>query len=776
MTKKFFSLTSLFLMLSFSCIYAVETYEDQVIESISIDIKRPDPEVLYDKKSIKKTLRTQEKSAFSQTAFDQDLKKLANEYDRIDPKITLIGKKLYIVLAIWPKPVIDHIEWHGNAAYSSKTLQGKLDVSSGSFFDRQEFNKKFTSLREFYIKKGYFASELSYKIFPIKNTNRISIEVYVKEGKTGVINEVEFTGFTSTEISDITSLIYTQRYNFFLSWFTGTGTLREEALEQDKMMILQYLHNKGYADARVDIGIQDAPHSDRINVQISAHRGPLYRFGAIDFAGNTTIPDETLEKEFKVHVKDVYSPEKLRETAQAIRDAYGKKGYIEAEVDYEISLEEKEPLFHVHFYINEGSLFRIGLIRILGNSRTKPNVLLRESLLVPGDTFDCRRLRATQEKLQNIGYFKNVNVYAVASSDNDLGENYRDVYIEVEEMPTGNMSVFSGFSSMDNVFGGLELTERNFNISGITQLFSAGPKALRGGGEYFHARISFGAKQTNYLISWMNPYVNDSLWRLGIELVRTTSNLTSDTYDTNTAGFSVFASYPLTRNWTYGTKYRFRYTDTDVNKDKQELTSTIDRSGILSAINQSISYNSTDRAYKPRKGIRSAGDIEIAGLGGDFQFAKSNSINTIYLPLWSKGTVKMRGDFRFILPFGNTANKVPVSEKFFLGGETTVRGYEPYRISPIVDNQPIGGISSVLLSFEYNQEIFRLLDLFAFVDAGSSTEKKLKINSTLRTSVGVGARLELMNRTPIVLGYGYPINPEKKEDVSNFFFSMAGQF
>ncbi|MEM8628515.1 MAG: outer membrane protein assembly factor BamA [Chlamydiota bacterium] len=763
-------------LLSAFSVYAVETYEDKIVESVQIVLERPDPDVVYDTKAIERRLETKPRSSFSQSVFDQDLKMLSEEYDRVEPSIETARGKLAITLRIWPRPLIEEIEWAGNEAFSTRKLQKELDIYAGSYFHRQEFNKRFKALREFYFKKGYFAAELYYKIFPIENTNRIAIDIEIVEGKTGTIGGVDFHGFTSDEVRDLTSLIYTQRYNMFLSWFTGTGTLREEALEQDKMAILHYLHNKGYADARVDISIEDASEPDRVNVVISAHRGPLYRYGKITFSGNELFDDAKVRSSLKIREKEVYSPDKLRESADAVRNLYGQKGYIESQVEYEVALQEKDPIFQIHYYIDEGKEYRIGLIRIIGNTRTQSNVLLRESLLVPGETFDARRLQLTQEKLRNIGYFKNVNVYAVAS-DNDLGPQYRDVYIEVEEMPTGNMSVFSGFSTLDNVYGGLELTERNFHIGGLLRLFSEGPKALRGGGEYFHARVSFGAKQTNYLISWMDPYVNDSLWRLGVELVRTTSNLQSDDYDVNTAGFSIHASYPLTRYLTYGTKYRFRYTDTDVDQGKTELEQEIDRSGILSAINQSLSYNSTDRAYKPSSGIRSGFDIEVAGLGGEFRFGKTNFVNTAYIPIWARGTLKLRGDSHFIVPFGPLEKRVPVSEKFFLGGETTVRGYEPFHIGPIVDGQPIGGISSVLLSVEYNQNIFPFLDAFAFFDAGSVSEKEFEIDATLRTSVGGGIRLEIMNRTPIVLGYGYPINPERRdEDVQNFFLSMAGQF
>src|SRR3990167_2187596 len=199
------------------------------------------------------------------------------------------------------------------------------------------------------------------------------------------------------------------------------------------------------------------------------------------------------------------------------------------------------------------------MVHIFGNSSTQSNVILRESLLVPGETFDSRKLKATQAKLEAVGYFKSVNVYAVrATDDTGLGENYRDFYIEVEEQATGNISLFAGFSSMDDVFGGLDLTERNFNLAGLGKAFRGRLGALRGGGQYFHARGTLGKRQNNILVSWMNPYVNDSLWRLGVEISRTFSRLQRDVVVV-TYGGSVYANYPLSNYWTAGLRQRLRH-------------------------------------------------------------------------------------------------------------------------------------------------------------------------------------------------------------------------
>ncbi len=780
-------------------IYGAEVYDEKKVCEIEILVDSKDG-TSVDSGPILSRLKTQKGDDFSQLTFDSDLKALADEYDRVEPSIQLKNGCVYITIHIAPKPIIHQILWNGNLQYSTSTLKKELDIQPNTVFNRQEFNKAFNKLKEFYFKKGYFESQLSYYLQPVPGSNQIDIHVDVQEGRPGHILKIVLNGFTKSEQSDIEEQMYLKKYNFLLSWITGSGIYRDEALEQDRMTILNFLHNKGYADARVQINLIEDPQSGKLIIDINAERGPMYHFGSVTFEGNTLVSDGEIAKKSLIAEGGNFSPEKVRDTSQAIKDLYGQKGYIDASVQYETNVTEDEPVFDVHYTIDEGQQYKVGLIHIFGNSSTNSNVILRESLLVPGETFDSRKLKATQQRLEGIGYFKSVNVYAVRSADDeDLGDTYRDVYIEVEETTTGNVSLFMGFSSMDDVFGGLDLTERNFNLRGLSKAWRGQLSAMRGGGEFFHVKATVGKKQNNLLISWMNPYVNDTLWRLGVELSRTFSELQKHVIVVSYGG-SVYANYPLTNYWTAGMRQRLRHSKDDLSlhplgnsaiaiNSVNEAKTSLDQKGLVSAFSGNLSYDSTDNAFKPHRGWRSYLEAEVVGVGGNYDFFKASYLNSIYFPIWRKGTLKLRGDFKYIFAYGRTSKKeVPYSERFFLGGETTVRGYKPFLLGPAVElvndagqseptNTPYGGLSSSLLSLEYNQEIFRMLDIFGFVDVGSLEFKEISI-SKIRPTAGAGIRIDIGNRTPIIVGYGIPLvkkdrNHRKWQKV---FFSMGGQF
>ncbi len=792
----------------FAAMPVSEAYENKRVGKITIVMENLPRGATFNQERVLAKLRTKTGDPFSQLTFDHDLKTLSEEYDRAVPTMKTDQGEVNITINLWQKPMIRAISWSGNTKMKTKSLQRELGIKAHSIFNREEFNRAFTKVKEYYMKKGYFDSQLEYKLIPYPNTNEVDVEITVHEGNSGHIKKICFNGFSKKEESAILDLMTTKKYNFFTSWLTGTGNYHDEALEHDKLVIVNYLQNEGYADARVNIQVKENVEG-HLEIYLNAVKGELYKFGAISITGNELLTEEQIEKVMIIKDGSTFSPEKLRESIESIKDLYGKDGYIETDINYSLHLSRTVPVYNVDIRVTEGEQFKIGLIRVLGNSSTNKNVILRESLLVPGEVFDSRRLKITQMRLEAMGYFKSVNVYPVKTpEDQELGENYRDVIIEVEETTTGSLSLFFGFSTIENLFGGLDLAENNFDHRGLRN-FWKGLSNLRGAGEYAHARVQIGKKQQSYTLVWMDPYFRDSLWRFGVDLNYSKTGIQADDYHVNSFGGSLFGSYPLTSYWTYGWKFRVRNSITHIHGvENEEAQRERQNSGIVAGLGSSLSFDSIDNAFKPHRGFRSIFEVELAGVRRHdddrtmFPFLKLGYLNNYYYPIWRKGTLKLRWEFRFTYPFGDGSPLLlPLNERLFLGGETTVRGYKPYILGPHFrktngeeKDDPTGGVSSTLLSIEYNQTIFKMLDLFAFVDGGSISTKRFDIPD-LRMSYGVGARIELGNRVPITVGVGFPINPQKRlqvktnpdgsirkkkfrknEDVKTFFYSMGGQF
>lgn len=774
----------IFLTLNISTAFA-EQYENLPVKEIEIMGVVPKG-TFFDLNLVKSHLKTKEGELFSQSVFDSDLKTLASEYDRVEPLFEIVDKKLKITLKIWPKPMIRSIVWQGNCGISEKDLQKELGINICTVFDRLNFNRAFHKLKAYYIKKGYFEAELSYQVDFDPVTNEVDICISIQEGRSGWISFICFHNFCKEEEDAILELLVTKRFNIFMSWLSGEGLYNEEAIQYDQMQIVNFLQNEGYADAVVKIEAIESPRFlERIHLHITSEKGEKYSLGEVTFEGNTLFSDEEIHKCLLIEEGGCYSPELIRETAHRIETLYGTKGYIDASVSFEPKLEIScGNVYSIHLTIEEGESYRVGMIKVFGNCTTQTNVILHETLLIPGEVFNTKKLELTEKRLKNIDYFSNVNVYAVRTGEEScLGGNYRDVHIEVEEKQTGRFGVFFGYSTVETLFGGVNITEKNFNSAGLGCLFSKCGPGLRGGGEYLNTTIQLGKKSSSYGLSWTKPFFMDSKWSVGFDIEKSSNRYISDDYNIKALGYTLRGTYEMNAFMRFGCHYRIRNTKLNLDHDvfgDCELYQASRIQGLISAAGVSFSYDSTDSVETPTRGLRSMIELEYAGLGGDHTFLGMAYLNSYYIPFGAKGVLKLRGDVRYLQPLWHTNfNHIPLDERLFLGGTNTVRGYRDYKIGPVFEKSgdPKGGLSMQILSFEYTHFFFKKMNGFVFFDAGSLSSHKWH-EGRLYMSTGFGARIRVMECfPPVTLGVGFPLNTKKgRHQKKNFFISFGGSF
>ncbi len=733
------------------------------------------------------TMQTKEHERFSQAEFDKDLKQLAKDFDRVEPVVDIADGEVVVALKVWKKPVIHEIIWKGNKAIELEKLQKEFGVSSAAVYDREGFSKAIQKMRQYYVKKGFFESEIDFTVVPRSEPNSIDIEITIKEGRAGFVDEIKFHGFTKDEIEHVSDLLLTKEYSFWLSWVTNQGTFYKDVFRQDEMTVLKYMQNKGYLDAKVTTTITPSPESnDRIVIDIKVERGKIYRLGTITTTGNTLFKQPALLAKAKLTSKGIYSPEGISLAAKAMYDMYGSKGYIDASIVPESKIREGGLVYDVDFHIEEGKQFRVGMIEIVGNTITEPRVILHETLLVPGAVFDTNLLAKTEERLKNIGYFKAVNVYAVKSSRVEAGDAaFRDVHIEVEEISTtARFTAFAGWNSDEGISGGVGVSESNFRALGLPRLFSDGFRAIRGGGEYASISATIGTKMLSYDASWTKPYFMDTQWSVGIDLKKLRNSYASSDYTIKSDQAVLTGKYDLNPFLKFGTHYRIKDAEIDLKgvrrtRRNRQLIRESKNGGTLSAVGVGLFYDSTNHPVLPREGARSELSAEYAGIGGDHHFIKFAYLNSCFFAPTEKGVLKFRGDAQAIkCVLGSLPRNLPLDERLYLGGDATMRGFRYNTVGPEFhdsDRTPRGGMTSMLFSTEYEHPIFKRLNGFVFADLGNVWWQEWNIGR-FQLSSGVGLRFYIADTTPLTFGLGYPINPEHKKDVRHFFFSIGVGF
>ncbi len=806
--KVFFFLFFFTLGLSLELSARAVVFDEKAVTKVEVLLQTQAKGQSFDEESVLQRLQTQKNKLFMQNDFDQDLKLLASEFDRVEPQIEVQeDSSLKVSILVWEKPKIREITFSGNQKIKTTRLEKEFATKRTSLFDRQSFVTNFHKLRDYYIQKGYFNAELDYHLSHHPQENEISIHIQIKEGLSGVVRKFLFEGTEKQEESEILDAILTKPHNVFTSWITGAGTIKDELLNYDKMTIIEYYQNKGYADVEVDISTIAIAGKDRVDLKVEVKKGKKYFFGKLSFSGNSLFENKKIEEFLKIKEASAYSPKKLRQITQKLSELYGSKGYIEAFISYEPTLKN-ETSYDVEFKIDEGLQYRVGIIRVHGNKRTFTSVILHETLLTPGDIFRLDRLDKSEKRLMNINYFKSVNIFPVKSELASEGDfHYRDVHIEIEEGDTANIGLSAGFSTSENLFAGFDLLEHNFNYKGLSKLFSKGYPALRGAGEYVHLKGSFGRLQSSYLLSWTKPHFRDTPWTVGVDLDKMELNKgKSKEHGSEAYGLSLYGHYSYNAFVGFRTHLRLRdlrmiIRDTGNSLLNQQLERERGNNGKITGIGGQVAYDSTNHPYKASKGLRSVLEAEFISffrnqsttgsnkLGSNSNFLKVQYINSYYLRLFKKGILRYRLDLRFIEPLESIPNResiafdtfpVPIGERFFLGGESSVRGYRAYALGPKYpdseDQEPMGGISSTLLSLEYLQELHKKIDAFVFADAGHVSLERRHIGK-LNYSLGLGLRMMVLpGAPPIAVGVGFPQNANNRPEVRRFFLSLGAKF
>lgn len=340
-----------------------------------------------------------------------------------------------------------------------------------------------------------------------------------------------------------------------------------------------------------------------------------------------------------------------------------------------------------------------------------------------------------------------------------------NVIVEVKERNTGSFSIGAGYSSVDQLIVMGQISENNFLGRGDTLSLSA--------------NVSGSSQRFN--LGYTNPHLNDSQLSWGADLFSTEREY--DDYTKDSKGGAIRLGYPIFEKWRiYG---NYSYTDTDLTDVSDDASYIIRNSvdlHITSAVTLSLVRDTRNRRYGASEGSRHVASVEYAGgpLGGDAQFTKVEGSTSWYFPIVFGTVFHVKGAAGQV--FENEDDKLPVYERFYLGGLNSIRGFEYGKVSPKDEEsgERIGGDKMWYTNVEL---IFPLLETqgvmgVAFYDAGqvlNDDEDWGDTEESIKNAVGLGVRW-LSPMGPLRLVWGYNLDPQPDEDDSVWDFSVGGTF
>ena len=674
-----------------------------------------------------------------------------------------------LAFLVHEKPFITEIVFDGNTALSDDKLKEKITIKSQSFLDQLQAKESAEKIRLAYQGDGYF----NCSVIPVVQTldeDRKRLTFLVKEGGKARVKTVSFDGLHAATKDEMFKVMATREW---IPWhglitqlklpsiLSDAGVLKREEMNNDVERVKEVLLNKGYLNARVGLPTVELSEDKKwFVVTYAVMEGEPFTIGEIGFRGNTVFEDLELRQGLRMKEGEIFQRQKLRDEITRLNDLYGSKGYSFADVSPNVVPNTTERTASIILTVKEGEMMRIRQINISGNEKTKDNVVRREIRVDEQDVIDTPALKRSFQRLNNLNFFETVEILPA-----QVGADKVDLNVRVKEKPTGQFSVGGGFSTLDQVVAIADITEGN----------------LGGNGWMGRVRGQLGARRQIGLITFRNPYVNDSLTSMQLDVYATATNYI--TYFEKKTGASV----------TLG-RYLSEYTSGSVSLFVEELNFKNPAVGICpdrfpivcrqlgsqssTGFRTSLARDTRDYYMDPRTGWRAAVGFDVGTpyLGGTNNFYKYYVDVIKYIPLPFDTRFSFRA--RYGAAVGLGGEPIPLTERYFVGGINTIRGFAFGRAGPVTNSNSLLGASKQLIfnnDFIFTISADAKLNGVIFFDYGKGFDDDEQISSKLRKTVGLEGRW-ISPFGPLRAAYGINIDPNPGERKGVFEFTIGTLF
>ncbi len=745
--------------------FAQSSQEAKVVKSIDVKGNKT-----IGMSTILSKIKTRVGQEYMQAVISDDLKRLYNtgyfSDVRVDRQDYQGGFKVIIYLE--EKSIVETITFSKTRYLKSRGLRKKIKIQEGKFLDKKILKDDIDTIKDLYAKKGLTSAKVEVETTIDKITNKASLHFVIWEGQKVRIKRININGNEFFKNKKILKIIKARKKSLF-----NSGYYKEEVLNKDIERIASFYEQQGFIDVKVNHSIEELS-GGYVRVNIEIYEGKQYSVGSVVITGNSVIEEWEIFKIMKeIKEGDVFSREKLTVDVANIRTLYFDRGYIFANVRESASLDPSSGKVGVKIDILEGGLAYIDRVKIQGNTRTRDAVIRRELRMRPGDRFDGTKLRRSKERLNNLGYFEDVS-FDIEDTDRP---DRKDLVVQVKEAKTGSFSFGGGFSTVDQIVGFIEVSQRNFDITNWP--------TFTGGGQNLQIRAETGSIKNNLLLSFTEPWIYDYPVSGGFDLFKKSRNRERNVgyaYDEDRVGGNIRFGKQISEYTSGSVFYKFEEVTIENVEDNvsADLLSEVG-TNTVSQLGFAMTRDSRDSVFSPTKGFVVTGNIDVAGsvLGGNKDFYRTQVRASYYIPLKFKSVLELRARAGIVDAFGDS-KKVPIFERFFSGGARSIRGYDERQVGPLDASTkgPIGGESLLVANVEYTIPLIEFIKLAAFFDTGNVWASANDFGSgNFKSGMGLGVRVKTPIG-PVNLDYGYPLSDEPGEESRSgkFYFSVSRGF
>lgn len=670
-----------------------------------------------------------------------------------------------LIVHVVENPIINRLALEGNSRLSDETLQNEIQSRPRVVYSRAKVERDVTRILELYRRSGRFAATVQPKVIELPE-NRVDLVFEINEGDITLIEKINFVGNHAFSDDTLKNVIMTKETRWY-RFFATDDTYDPDRLSFDRELLRRYYLKNGYADFRVVSAVAElAPNRDRFFITFTVDEGKRYKFGTVAVESHLRdLKVEDLRKLVTTKAGGWYNAEAVENVIDKMTDYAGGYGYAFVDIQPDVKRNADTSTIDLNYIVNEGRRVYVERIDINGNTRTLDKVIRREMRLIEGDAFNTSRLRLSQQKIRNLGFFEKVDVDNIPGGAPDR----TIVKVNVEEKSTGELQIGAGYSTTEGVLGNFSIRERNF----------------LGRGQDVNLTLLLSQRTQQIDLGFTEPYFLDKRISAGFDIFDINrNNQTESQFDEDQLGFTLHSGYEVTESLRHTIHYTLRRTNiTNVASTASIFIQQQAGKTTTSEIGHALLYDKRNDRFDPTDGYYLQVGNDYAGLGGDVDYIRVTGEAGYFYPFAAEWIGSVTGRAGWIK--GVNGQKVRIQDRFFLGQES-LRGFALSGVGPrdSVTGDALGGNKYYDTSFELGFPI-GLPKAFGitghtFLDAGTVTDADdsgptVQDKASIRAAVGFG----LSWRSPfgpVRVDLGYPVKKEPFDKTQIFRFNFGTKF
>lgn len=657
-----------------------------------------------------------------------------------------------LVIPVEPGPSLK-LKFKNNTVISTRKLKREVD-----YLENEEVNDEITAeiterIRKLYVSKGYYYAQVAVGIESGEDV--ITVTFIIFEGKQVVLRGVSIKGVSINQnaVRKMVSIAENKPFN-------------DNIIKNSEEALVRFYNALGYLNMKVE-DVKKIFKSDgrEVDLEFLIKEGRQTKIKKIDIHGNERISEVRIRNTIGINRGSPYNLIDIGDARYRVLSLYNRSGFIDAHVNIESTVKKEEAF--IKFIVRENKPSVIGKIILQGNKKTKAKIINREFTLEEGEFYNSEEITRTKQRLYKLGLFNEVSIDMIGPGREEHDKVVKDMLVSLKESNAGSIEFSLGYGDYEEFRGAVDIKYRN----------------LGGYNRQIGFRAELSTVEEKYILNFKEPWLfNKPNVPLKMFLIKEdTRSINIETrevlYKIDKFSYIVSIEKELVKGLKAGINYEYSFTDTkDVQPDvilSKEDTGTLG----IGSISPSIFYDTRDNPFDPSSGSIHGVVLKVASNAflSETEFIKGSFRSAWFFQVY-KGIV-MAISFRGGAAYGfEETEELPLIERYFLGGRSTVRGYSYDTLGPKgEDDNPTGGNVFALSNLEFRFSVGKGFGLVTFVDAGEVWKTVEEVRSKLKYTAGAGLRYKTPVG-PIRLDYGHKLNREAEESSGEIHFSIGHAF